>query len=335
MEVRRANPLRWIVPLGGLSLLAVLFLRLGPSRIAFLFESIGFNLVIIVAIFAAHECVRALALNRCLAAGHRPPFRRLLWIRFFGEAVRTLTQTGPFLSEPARAWMLSRQAVQGAHAFGAAVSELIVNSCASALVTVMVLGYVLVTFDSSRQLVVLTHVLFWSSLVWVLIAVVALAARVYLIGAIVRGVRAIPLIGRRLKASPAQVRQMEDAIFATLRDRPAVLAQVVVLEFVCQAILVFEIYWTIRSMRLPASMTTALLVEALTKLANAIQLVGATEGGYAVVFNWLGMAAAVGFTLSLVQRVRSLVVAGVGLGLLLQIDRISNVPARPTAPPRP
>ena len=47
---------------------------------------------------------------------------------------------------------------------------------------------------------------------------------------------------------------------------------------------------------------------------------GASEGGFALVFSWLGLTAAAGFTLSLVKRVRSVTVAAVGLGLLKVLE---------------
>jgi hypothetical protein len=106
-----------------------------------------------------------------------------------------------------------------------------------------------------------------------------------------------------------------------LIDRPATLVQVLLLEILAQSILVFEIYWTIQSMGVAVSASTALLVEALTKAANVVQFFGVTEAGYAVVFNWLGLTAAVGFTLSVVKLLRSLTASALGLGLLMQIDR--------------
>lgn len=313
MSATRAHWFRWLSILGGFALLGVLFVRLGPERIVSLFRSMGPNLLIVIAIFGCHECVRALALSRCVLPDHRPPFRRLLWIRFFGEAVKTLTHTGPFVSEPARAWMLARQGLHGVHAYGAAVSEFVANSTASALVTVLVLGFVLRMFELNRQALVLAHVLVWISLAYMIATVVALVGRFYLIGAIVKGVGALPLIGRRLRVDPARVREMEDAIMLVLRDRPTTAATIVLLELTAQTIIVFELYWSLRSMQVGITVGKALLVEALTKLANTIQFVGATEGSYALVFSWLGMTAAVGFTLSLVKRLRSLVVAALGL----------------------
>jgi hypothetical protein len=328
---RRRDYLRLLVPVAGVALLAVLFVQLGPSRILWLLQAIGWNLPVIVAIYASHECVRAVAVSRCLPAEHRPPLRRLLWIRFMGESVRSLTHTGPFLAEPARAWMLAKQGVSGAHAYAASVSEFIANSTLSSLFTVVVLGFVLRTVTLSRPLTVLAEVLVGISLGYVVVVVIALATRTYLIGGIVARVGRLPRIGHRLRVDPAQVRKMEDSIMRVLRDNPATTVQVVLLEIVAQIILVVELYWSIRSMGVPITLDGAATVEALTKLANVIQFVGATEGGYVVVFTWLGMAGAVGFTLSLVKRVRGLAVAALGLGTLALLRWTSPS----TSPPSP
>jgi hypothetical protein len=317
----RADTVRRLVPLVGLVLLVALFAQLGPERILSLLLSLGGNLLVIIAMFACHECVRAVALSRCLFPGHRPHFRQLLRIRFLGELAGALTRTGPFVAEPARAWMLAGQAVHGAHAYGAAAGELIANSCTSALVTIVAIGFTLRTRALSGQLFALSQVLLWGSITYVVVAVVALAWRVHVIGAILRLARTLPLVGRRLRTDPIQVRQIEDAIMHALIDRPVSLVQVLLLEILAQSILVFEIYWTIQSMGVAVSGSTALLVEALTKAANVIQFFGVTEAGYAVVLNWLGLTAAVGFTLSLVKLLRSLTASALGLGLLARIDR--------------
>jgi hypothetical protein len=328
---------RRIAPIGGLLLLAVLFAQLGPGRILSLLLALGVNFLVIVLIFGCHECVRAAAISRCFPSSGSPPYRRLLRIRFLGEIAGTLTRTGPFVAEPARAWMLAGQATHGAHAYGAAVSELIANSCMSALVSVGAIAFAWATRDLHGQVYVLSVVVFWSSLVYVTAIVVALALRVRLIGPLLRLASRLPGVGKRLKANPRKVEQMEDAIIHILRDRPATLGQILVLEVLAQSILVFEIYWTIRSMGPVISIGTALLIEALSKAPNVIQFVGITEAGYAVVFNWLGMTAAVGFTLSIVRLLRSVTASALGLGFLHGLDRsllMLTVAASPRIPPR-
>src|SRR5262245_15246581 len=118
--------------LAGCSLLVLLVAQLGPARILSLLRSLGVNILVIVALFGCHECVRALAVGLCLPPDRRPRFRGLLRIRFFGEVVGALTRTGPFGAEPLRAWMLAGHGSLGPHAYAGAVSELIANSCTSA-----------------------------------------------------------------------------------------------------------------------------------------------------------------------------------------------------------
>src|SRR5262245_57352034 len=193
MQQKRVNQIRVAVLGAGFVLLALLFAQLGPGRILSLLSSLGGNFLVIVALFGCHECIRALAVGRCFPAGQRPRFRSLLRVRFMGEAVGTLTRTGAFGAEPLRAWMLASQAGPYAHVYAAGTSELIANSCTSGLVTVVVAGYALLGGTVHGPVLVLCHILFWSALVYVSVAVGALAARVYLVGAILRGVGALPI----------------------------------------------------------------------------------------------------------------------------------------------
>ena len=321
MPAGSANRWRWIPLLGGIVLLAVLLTELGPGQVGSLLTSIGPNVLVIVALFASHECLRAWCLSRCLPPRHRPPFRRLLRIRFLGEALQLLTHTGPFVSEPARVWMLAQHSSHTPAAYAAAVSELLISAWASALVTVLILGFVMPAFALRGRVVALSDVLLAGAVAYLVIAIVALAKRMHVISGVVRALGAVPLVGRLLKHSPAHVREMEDAIFDIWRSSPASLARVIALELLAQSILVFEIYWALTSMGVAVSIAAALLVEALTKVANVIQIIGATEGSYALVFDWMGMTATVGFTLALMKRVRSVAVAVLGLGALTLIDR--------------
>ena len=126
--------LRWLALACGLVLLAALCAAIGPAQIAALLATLGAQFVAIVAIFSCHEAVRAAALGSCIDPYWRPPYRHLLRVRFIGEAAATVTRTGPFAGEPARAFVLARQAEHAARAVGHSASELIANSIMSALV---------------------------------------------------------------------------------------------------------------------------------------------------------------------------------------------------------
>lgn len=304
---------RWGVPGLGLLLLVGLVTFVGPFAILSLVRAVGANFVVLVAIFGCHEGVRALALGRCIASSERPRWMQLVRIRFLGEAVRILTSTGPLLSEPARGWLLTGLGVRTDIAFGAAASELIANSTVSALFSVVVLTFLLREPGLGAQLAKVSWVFLFASLAYSAVVVVALWRRAYLIGGVALRLSSLRIGRLRIEVNAVRIRETEDAIFHVLRDRRSLCLQVVALELAAQAILIFEALWTLTSMGIPVGAGTAIAVEALSKLPNSVPLVGAMEGSYALLFRWLGLAAAVGLALSLVKRARSLAIAAIGL----------------------
>src|SRR5262249_6494505 len=149
-------------------------------------------------------------------------------------------------------------------------------------------------------IVVLAHVLLWSSLVYLGAVVSIVASRVRLLTACGRLAARLPLVGRRIRIDPLKARYMEREIGA-LMERPAALVRVALLEIWAQAFLVCEVYWAIRSMGVAVSISSALLIEVMTRALTIVEFVGATEMAFAIVFTWLGMPAAIGFTLSLIR----------------------------------
>jgi hypothetical protein len=315
---------------GGCVLLATLFFRLGPTRILLLLSSLGWNFLVVVALFATHELVRTLSISRWLPPDRCPRVRDLLRIRLFGEAAGALTRTGSMAAEPARAWLLANRGGQGVLGYSAAVGELMANSAMSAAVNIAVAGYLLLIGHLKGPLGVLAQVLFWGSLVYLSAIVVVVASHVRILGACARLLAALPFIGPRLRMDPLRVRATEQAISAALTVPPSSLARVLLLEASAQALLVCELFWAIRSMGVAVSIPSALVMEVMTRVLTTVEFVGATEMGFAVVFAWLGLPAAIGFTLSLTKTLRSLTAAGIASVLLAGSER--STPALVTVP---
>jgi len=329
---RDAGVVRGAALLGGCLLLAALFMRLGPGRILSLLTSLGWNFLVVVALFATHELVRTLAITRWLAADRRPPIAELLRIRLLGEGAGALTRTGCLAAEPTRAWLLANRGRQGVTGYSAAAGELMVNSATSAAINVAVAGSVLVTAGLTGPVVVLAHVLLWGSLGYLGFVIGIVALRVRMFAACARAASWLPLVGHRLRIDPTKARDMEQAISSALTVRPAALARIVLLEVSAQVILVSEVYWSIRSMGVEISGRSALFIEVMTRALTVVEFVGATEMGFAVVFTWLGMPAAIGFTLSLVKTLRSLTAAGIAVGVSTVTERSSAAPVTTTHP---
>ena len=300
--------------LGGSVLLVSLFIGLGPARILSLLASLGWNFAVLVALFSAHEFVRSLAITRWLPADRRLPAAEVLRIRLLGEAAGALTRSGALAAEPTRAWLLANRSGQAVTGYSAAAGELLANTATGAAVNIAVAGSVLWRAALSGPVVVLAHVLLWGSLVYLSVVVSIVLSRVRLLVAGVSWAARLPVVGARLRLDPARAREMGQAIGA-LMERPAELARIVLLELSAQTLLVCEVFWAIRSMGVSVSAGSALLFEVMPRAFTVVEIAGATEMGFAIVFAWLGLPATIGFTLSLVKTLRSLTVGAVAIGL--------------------
>ena len=321
----RRNLLRILLSLAAAGLLLLLFYGLGPEKILLLFRQMGWKFFGVVLIFGAQEIVRALALVQCLTGATRPAFRKLVYIRLIGEGVRAVTLTGPFLSEPTRAWLIRRQGVPSSEAVAATVAEYAISSFVSAFLTVACVLYLLNYVQTAAELRMAAIVLMYVSAGFLLIAIVVLYRRTYLVGKIAKSIVSFLGMQNRAAGKLAGVRRMEDSLLLILRDRPGTLARISALAFVAQFLLLVETYWALVSMGVMVSFLTASITEILSKLAN-VAFAGAAEGAYALLFHALGLPAAAGFALSLVKRMRSLAYALIGLGILAVVpDHAHNL----------
>jgi hypothetical protein len=321
----RAYLFRILLSSVAFGILVLLFYRLGPDQILSLLHQFGWRFLGVVLIFGVQEIVRAIALVQCLPEESRPSFRNLVYIRFIGEAVRAVTLTGPFLSEPTRAWLIRKHGVASSRAVAAAVAEYGANSLISALLTVAGMVYTLKYVQPEKQLRVAALILLWGAVGYLLLIGVVLYRRAYAAGAIAARITSLAGIRSRIESKLAGLRRTEDALLGILRDRPQTVAKLIGLELLAQFLLLAETYWALLSMGLIVSFVTASLAEVFTKLAN-VAFAGVAEGAYAFLFHALALPAAAGFTLSLIKRLRSLAVALIGVATLaLMRDGAGNV----------
>src|SRR5262245_4400328 len=284
----------------------------------------GWKFFGVVVIFGAQEIVRALALMQCLPRNPRPAFRNLVRIRLIGEGIRAVTLTGPFLSEPARAWLIRRQGVPSSEAVAAAIAEYVANSLTSAVLTIAGVLYLLHYFPIPKELRITAIVLLGGSAGYLIIAFVVVHRRTYVASDIATAFLGLVGLQRRTLGKLAGLRRVEDVLLSLIRDSPETMARITALEFVAQFLLIVETYWALVSMGLTTSLLTASMAEILTKLAN-VAFAGVAEGAYALLFHALGLPAAAGFALSLVKRMRSLSFALIGLGILALVpDRLQR-----------
>jgi uncharacterized protein (TIRG00374 family) len=309
----------------GCTLFAVLLIRLGPGRILDLLWDIGWWFLAILAIYFCFELARALALRTCIVPG-RVSYPDLLRIRIAGEAVELLTFTGPMLAEPTKGFLLRDRGLPWPNAFAATFTEYLLYSVSCALMAITGLIYLLHHYRLAPAVSIAAHIVLYCAAAFLLVTAIAIADRIYLIGAVANRIRTLPVLERRIRLNPDSLRAMEDQMFVVLRGGPRRLVSILFLEFVANGCLVLELFVLLHGIGESFPAVVPFLIESATKFINfgfffIPGQIGAAEGVYAILFTALGLSASAGFSLALARRLRNILVSATGLILLSALKR--------------
>jgi uncharacterized protein (TIRG00374 family) len=318
--------LRLVLLLLGAGLLAFLLWRLGPAEILALVGRAGWYFLPALALYTLHHVVRAFALRACVLRQGMLGYGDALAIRLSGEAIQSLTFSGPVLAEPTRAWLLTRRGLSLQEAFAAALTEYLISAFVTAAMSVAGLLYIVRAYNPPPVVAGASLIVAAVFAAFLLAAAVAIAARFYLIGTVVDALWRVGVLRGRLRPNMEWITRMEDLLLAVLRDRPALLCHVLLLEAAAQIPLVLELAVLLGAIGVAASSLAPLLIEASAKAIGIVfmfvpQQIGVAEGAYALIFDVLALPAAAGFAIALLRRIRALVVTAVGLALLARLTR--------------
>jgi hypothetical protein len=314
----REKVTRFLFLLTGTLLFIYLVFQLGPEEIFSWLREIGWNFVLVALLFCTYQLIRAAALFRCLLGKQRLSYWGTFWIQISGETVKTLTLSGPFLGEPLKAVLLRKRGFSTEAAFAAALTEYLIYTFSSALMVLAGLIYLTQYYSLRPSVYKAGWILIGLAGAFLIVAAFAIGFRLYLIGALMKGIARLPFLRNRFNWDAGAVHRMEDFLLVILRERPVRFLEILGTELVAQCLLVFELYWIIRTLNVSCSILHTFLIEAATKSIPLVFFfipwqVGAAEGAYTLVFYSLGYVAAAGFAVSIVRRLRSLFLAGLGL----------------------
>lgn len=319
-------PLRTALLLLGAGLLGFLLWRLGPADILALVGRVGWYFLPAVALYSLHHVVRAFALRACVLRPGLIGYGDALAIRLSGEAIQSLTFSGPVLAEPTRAWLLTRRGLTKQEAFAAAITEYLISAYVTAAMSVAGLLYIVRAFNPPPMVAGVSLVVAALFGAFLAAAAVAVAARFYLIGTILAVLSRAGVLRGRLAPNIEWINRMEDMLLAILRDRPLLLGRVLLLEVAAQIPLVLELAVLLHAIGIAEPLLVPLLIEASAKAIGIVfmavpQQMGVAEGAYALIFDVLALPAAAGVAIALLRRVRALVITGLGLALLARLTR--------------
>ena len=318
--------LRTLLLLAGATLLVLLLWQLGPLDIFDALRRIGWTFIPVLLLGGAHHATRAFALRLCLLRGGSLRYVDALAIRLSGEAVQSLTFTGPVVSQPTKAWLLEGHGLTFKEGFAATITEYLICSFVTAAMAIAGLLYLVAHFRPSFAVRAVALVIVFVFSAFLVASAIAIVRRFYLIGTIIAGLAKVGVLRGRLRPDMAWINQMEDLLLIVLRDSPARFAVVAIVEAAAQALLVIELLVLMRALDLATPVSFAFTIEASVEVIAIAFLfipmqLGVSEGTYAFVFDVIGLSAAAGVAVALLRRARTLAVAGVGLATLAVLTR--------------
>lgn len=310
---------RLLILLIGALVLGALIRRVGLTTILSLIRQVGAAFGLIVLLYGIHVAFRALSLHRTLA-GTVARFADVLRVRLAAEAIEMLTFTGPVFAEPAKGFLLTRRGLHTSTAYGAVATEYLIYTFVSACLAVTALSIIIVRHQLVGVLRGGAIAIIVGMSIYILACAFAAVTGIGLLGPAIR--TATRLLGqKRSQQLTAAVAPVESFIVTFLHARPAQLTQVIAIELGAHLLLACEVWVMLSALGVARSFGLALLAEGGVKFIGSVfafvpgQL-GAAEGSYVVVFRALGLPDAVGLTVALVRRLRSVLVAGVCLAIV-------------------
>jgi hypothetical protein len=136
----------------------------------------------------------------------------------------------------------------------------------------------------------------------------------------------IRMLGNRCPQMIRNAEGVELAIRGFQKSHPAAIRSMLVLDLLCQVLMVAEIATVIVVFKLPFHAETIMALEAANRIVRTMggwlpARIGADETGMAAAFLMVGLPSASGLTLALARRVRDVIEVFAGLGWLAWTSR--------------
>jgi hypothetical protein len=298
----------------GVGLLVYLVLRVGPAAIAQHLRGLAAVLPGVLLLTSLKYPLQAAGWRLALPPDRRPPWSESISATITGDTLGYLTWAGPVTGEPIRA-LLIRRWVPVPEGIAAGAAERAVYNVTAALLVSTVL---VVMLSGAHHLALVAAMMAGSIAAVATFAILARRARQR------RGEDVHGTAPDDTSTSRSQPRRGPSAFFAAVREiwrvRRRALPIIALLCIAQHAVLAGEAYLMLGTLG-SVTVQTALIFEAITKIVNTAGLLvpgrwGISEGGSALLADALGFAASHGLSLALMRRVRALIWAAVGLGLL-------------------
>jgi uncharacterized membrane protein YbhN (UPF0104 family) len=307
----------------GLTLLAYVIYRIGYQNILESVTRVGWGFFVVVALNIARHFSRAASLYVAIEPARRTfKFRNVVAARFGGEAVNFFSFTGPFLGDATRAVLL-RKNLPLTYGASAVIFDNILYYLSVILMILAGVAALVVVFGTGGAgvsnaliLIVFFSVLGCSALV------LAIKYRVTPASFVIKHLVKRDWAPGFLIRKQQNILDVENNVFQFYHNRRGDFFKVFGISLSVHILSVAEVFLALKFLGFDAYVSTAFIIESLTKVINAVfsfipGTIGVYEGGNGIILQMLGYTVAVGVALALVRRGAILLSTSIGLTVLL------------------
>jgi len=322
---KKQLPFRSIAVFSGSALLAYLIWRAGPGNLWRNISTLGWGLALIIALGGVAHLVKTWAWQLTFVGEDRVSFRRLFQLRLASEAVGTVGAIGLIFGEGLRVSALDPKISMDSRITSVTLDRamFIVSSALVSLIGILAVLLAVPLNPALRHYAFLFAAILFGLL---LAVVLAMLNRWPFLSGSARLIGRLDFLRRRVAGALPLIHSVEKKLFDFHHYTPGAFWASLLLNLVCQGMAVCEVYLILWLMGFKTGLLGALVFEALTKLLNGVGVfnpgnVGTYEGGNVLIARLLGLTGAIGLSVAVSRRLRSVFWAAVGGVCLFLLSR--------------
>ena len=311
---------RWftyaVLVLGSATFLYLLW-SFGPLRVWERLRNFGWGFALVLPFQIFDHALNALGWRFAFPSDQvsRVPFWRLVKVRIAGDGVNYLTPSGNVAGEFVRPAMMD----------GCVAEDVMVTSVVVAKAAQAVGQAVFVLFGLIWLLQGSLYAFQGRQAIWATLSMSGILAGVC-IGLVLLAMEPPAWVKRRFPAAMASTEGVRALLRDYLRGHPGRLAVSSFFFMLGYAWGAAEIWLIMRLLGFPLALSTALAVEFLSNVVDAMMFmvpakIGTQEAGKTAIFAGLGLPADLGFTVGFIRHARELIWAGAGFAMFAVHER--------------
>jgi phosphatidylglycerophosphate synthase len=326
IPLKTRDPLRALFVVASVGLFAYLIWRASPSNLWHDVKMLGWGFVYVIALAGISHIAKAWAWQLTLGEDkHKISFPRLLGLRLGAEAAGQLGVVGQTVGDSIRVSQIGGDVptAQGVASVtldrGLYMVTAIIAIIAGILAAIPLLS-------TSRALLLYAALFVFALGTFLLVASISVRKRWPVFSWTARAIGRIPFLRKSIGSKYDLIESVERALLDFHHATPKAFWASFSLNLLSQCMSVLEVCLVLRLMDVRIGFSSALIVEALTKLVNTVGAlnpgnVGTYEGGTMLIGKMFGLNASTGLALGVTRRLRAFFWAGVGLVCLTFLAR--------------